>query len=189
GLGVGKPCAEQVGQAPVARSRREEVVDGDVGGARQRIDLRADRRPRPGAALALALLRGLELAAERLHRGGRLARARLDLDLAPGEEPADAAAGGLAATDDHGVLAELGADPGNDLLQGAAAVGVGLLGHAFTTPTVSTLTPGAVSLSAHTESCGIACSTSRRRCLRTRDEQSSTGRQPRAMACSKWFDR
>src|SRR5690606_20182184 len=59
GLGVGKPCAEQVGQAPVARSRREEVVDGDIGGARQRIDLRADRRPRPGAALALALLRGL----------------------------------------------------------------------------------------------------------------------------------
>jgi hypothetical protein len=81
-----------------------------------------------------------------VERGAR--RARLHLELAAREEPADPAAQVLAAADDDGVGPELGADARQDLLEGRSHVGPGggLLAHAVTTPIVSTLIPGAISL-------------------------------------------
>jgi hypothetical protein len=74
--------------------------------------------------------------------GGR--RLDIDLDHALGEEAADAALVGIALGDDQGIRAELGLDLRQDLLQGAPAIGL-QVGH-DTTPIVSTLTPGAISL-------------------------------------------
>src|SRR4051812_21048820 len=93
---------------------------------------------------------------DRLCCGGcRSGGVRLDLDRLLAEEAADAADDPLALTRDHGAVAELGADPGQELLERGAAVG---MGHAVTTPVVSTRIPGTISLYETTASCGKACS-------------------------------
>jgi hypothetical protein len=79
-------------------------------------------------------------------------RARVCVDLDDGllEEPGDAALEALAAADDHGVGAELvahlrerfGERAGAERLRGGGGGGA----HADTTPMVSTLIPGAISL-------------------------------------------
>jgi hypothetical protein len=99
----------------------------------------------------------------------RAARTGVDLDAALLEEAADAADQALAATRDHRLGTELGADPRQQLLQrfspvglhlrvgrdGGVGVGAGALdrvgggqrlGHTWTTPMFSTRTPGTISL-------------------------------------------
>ena len=72
----------------------------------------------------------------------------LDLDHGPLEEAGDAALEALAAADDHGVGAELVAHlrEGVGQAAGAEGLGGGDGAHADTTPMVSTLMPGAISL-------------------------------------------
>ena len=68
----------------------------------------------------------LGIVREPLDARGRLPASRLDLHGALLEEPRHPAAEPLALADDHRIVAELGADAGQQLLQGAATVRAGL---------------------------------------------------------------
>ena len=70
----------------------------------------------------------------------------LDLDHGLLEEAGDAALEALAAAYDDGIGAELVAHLREGVGQAAGAEGLGGCAHADTTPMVSTLMPGAISL-------------------------------------------
>ena len=77
---------------------------------------------------------------------GRTARQGVDLDHGLLEEAGDAAFETLAAAYDDGVGTELLAHLREGVGQAAGAEGLAGNGHADTTPMVSTLIPGAISL-------------------------------------------